>query len=229
MFGTLERFGYENASVMDEKRLHSIIDYTLLKPTATYVDIEKLCNIAHKNKYFSVCINPVNVRFAKSYLDERLKSKVKVCTVVGFPLGESLTQTKVFEAKRAIADGADEIDMVMCLSRTKAGDWGYVKNDISRVVRVAKSKVVKVIIESSLLTRDEIEKATKVCLRAKVDFVKTSTGFAGGGATPEAVEIIAGITRGKCGIKASGGIATVYDAMNLVRMGATRIGTSRTL
>lgn len=213
--------------LIDDKNINSIVDFTLLRPNATVLDVENLCNIAHKNRYFSVCVNPVNVAFARNYIDLKLKSTLKVCTVVGFPLGESATESKVFEAKRAIADGADEIDMVMSISRAKAGNWDYVKNDISRVVRVSRGRVVKVIIETAYLTRDEIVQATKICMKARASFVKTSTGFGPGGATPEAVELIASNVKGRCGVKAAGGIATRFDAVNMVRKGATRIGTSK--
>lgn len=213
--------------LIDDKNINAIVDFTLLSPTATVVDVENLCNIAQKNRYFSVCINPVNVAFARNYIDLKLKSSLKICTVVGFPLGENTTESKVFETKRAIADGADEIDMVLSISRVKAGNWDYVKNDISRVVRVSRGRVVKVIIETAYLTRDEIVQATKICMKARASFVKTSTGFAPGGATLEGVELISSVVKGRCGVKASGGIASRFDAVNMVRKGATRIGTSR--
>ncbi len=212
-----------------EGNLNSITDYTLLKPNATRQDIDNFLNVAHKNCYFAVCVNPINVAYVKKYLDLKLKSTMKVCTVIGFPLGEHTTDVKVCEAKRAISDGADEIDMVAAISRIKSHDWDYVKNDISRVVRASKGKVVKVIIETAYLTRDEIIQMTKICIKARADFVKTSTGFANGGATPDIIELIASVAKNKIQVKASGGIASKFDAMNMVRMGATRIGTSRVL
>ncbi len=213
--------------LFEETKLESLIDYSLLDPTAGVSDVEKACNIAHKHKYHAVCVCPVNVKHARDYIDFKLKSPVLVCAVVAFPLGESLTETKVFEAKRCFADGADEIDFVASMSRARSGDWAYVKNDISRVVRISKRHIVKVVIETAYFKKTEIEHFCKICARCKVDYVMTSSGFAGGGATPEIVEIMVNALSKKCNVKASGGVATRLDAINLARMGATRIGTSR--
>ncbi|MEG1582254.1 MAG: deoxyribose-phosphate aldolase [Clostridia bacterium] len=209
------------------KNIESIVDFTLLIPTATYKDIEKLCNIAYKNKYYSVCVNPVNVQFAKKYIDENFDGAVKICSVVGFPLGENTIETKVFEMKQALCDGASEIDVVACISRIKMGDYDYLKKELSRLVRSCKKAVIKVIIETCYLNRDEIAKVSRVCAKCKVDYVKTSTGFGTAGASPEDVELISNSVDNKCGVKASGGIKTKEDAIILVRAGATRIGTSR--
>ena len=218
-----------NPDEITEKNLNQIVDFTLLKPTATIKELENFLSVAYKNRYYSVCVNPVNVKYAKRYIANKFKDKIKLCSVVGFPLGENATEIKVAEAKLAVQDGADEIDVVMSISRAKSGDWKYVKDEISRVVRCAKGRVVKIIIETAYLTKSEIEKASQVCVKARVDFVKTSTGFANGGATPEIVEIIKSVVKNKCRIKASGGIESVDDAMDMVRMGANRIGTSRKL
>lgn len=222
----MARVGSEDIT---EKNLNTIVDYTLLKPATTRKELINFLSVAYKNRYYSVCVNPINVSIAKQYISQKLKDSLKLCCVIGFPLGENLTETKVYETKKAIADGADEIDMVMSISRAKDGDWKYVREDISRVVRASNGKVVKVIIETALLSKSEIEKASLICVKSKVDFVKTSTGYADGGATPEVVEIIKNVVKNHCGIKASGGIKTTAEALNLVRMGATRIGTSREL
>ncbi len=212
---------------IDEKSINKVIDYTLLDPSATKKDVEKFLCVAHKNKYYSVCINPINVNFAKKFIEYKFKDSLVISCVIGFPLGENLTETKVYEIKRAIKDGADEFDVVAPISRIKEGDWGHVKNEISRLRKATKKKVLKVIIETALLTRTEIEKVSVICSKCRVDFVKTSTGFADGGASPEVVEIIRNAIKKSCGIKASGGIATKAQAINLLRAGATRIGTSR--
>ena len=229
MFGIKKKVNQLTAGEVSEKNLNQIIDFTLLKPTTTFKELENFLSVAYKNKYYSVCVNPVNVKYAKRYIANKFKDRLKVCSVVGFPLGENATEIKVAESKLAISDGADEIDVVMSISRAKSGEWKYVKDEISRIVRCSKGRVVKVIIETAYLTKAEIEKASQICVRARVDYVKTSTGFANGGATPEIVEIIRGVVKNKCGIKASGGISTTEDAMDMVRMGANRIGTSRKL
>ena len=229
LFKRRKKINMVDIGSIHEGNLNSITDFTLLKPYATKNDLDNFLNVAHTNCYYSVCVNPINVKYVRGYIDLKLKSSLKVCTVVGFPLGEHTTDVKVAEAKRAIADGADEIDMVIAISRVKNREWDYVKNDISRVVRASKGKIVKVILETAYLTRDEIIQATKIVMKARADFVKTSTGFANGGATPDIVELLSQVTKGKIGIKAAGGIASKFDAMNMVRMGATRIGTSRVL
>ncbi len=212
---------------LSERDLNRYIDFTLLDPRAGDKDIENLCNIALKNKYFSVCVNPVNVDHARRYIDSRMSGTIKLVSVVGFPLGASSIETKVLEAKRAINDGADEIDVVICISKAKQGDFGYIKNELSRIVRASKGRIVKAIIETCYFNRDEIIKLCKVCVKAKVDFVKTSTGYGIGGATPEVVELLKQNVDGKCRVKASGGIRTRNDAFIMLRAGARRIGTSR--
>lgn len=204
-------------------------DFSLLSPIAKISDVKKHCNIAFKHQYFSVCVNPVNVQIAKTYITKELKKDIKVCAVVGFPLGENTTNTKLFEAKNAIAEGADEIDFVISVSRCKSGDFAYVKNEITRMVRLAKKRVVKVIIETGYLNREEINKVVKICMRAKVDFIQTSTGYSMTQTTPEDVDYIARLCKGKCSVKAAGGVLTKQDAINLIRAGCTRIGTSRIL
>lgn len=209
--------------------LSSYIDYTLIEPCSTIKDVEKCCNIAFKYKYRAICISPVNVYYARKYIENELKAEIPIAVVVGFPLGENLTETKVFETKKAIADGADEIDVVISISRVKNNDFNYVKNELLRIRRIARKKIVKAIIETTFLSRDEITKVVKICLRCKVDFIQTSTGYAGGGATPEVIELLYELTRGKCKIKAAGGITSKEEANDLIRKGAACIGTSRKL
>lgn len=213
-----------NNEIKDYK---NIIDYTLLSPLATEKDILRLINIAVKNKYFAVCVHPMHVKTARKYIDEKFPDKLKLCAVVGFPLGMNITHIKVAEAKECIVDGADELDVVINLSWVKEDKMSELKSEIGRLVRTARKRVIKVIVETSALTRDEIVKVCRLCVRCKVDFVKTSTGFGTGGATPEVVELIAREVRGKCGIKASGGISSREQALDLMRAGATRIGTSK--
>ena len=221
-----KKIGLVDSDDITEKNLNQVVDFTLLNPVATIKEIENFLSVAYKHRYYSVCVNPINVKYVKKYVTNKLKGRLKVCSVVGFPLGENATEIKVSEARLAISDGADEVDVVVSISRIKSGEWRYVKDEISRIVRSAKGRVVKVVIETACLTKGEIEKVSQICVRAKADFIMTSTGFANGGATPEVVEIIKNVVKNKCGIKASGGVSGVGDAMNLVRMGANRIGTS---
>lgn len=228
MFGLKKKKKVDFEDVeLSERDLNSYIDFTLLDPRAGHKDIENICNIAVKNKYYSVCVNPINVDHARRYIDSKMADTIKVVSVVGFPLGASAIETKVLETKKAINDGADEIDVVICISKAKQGDFGYIKNELSRIVRCARGKIVKAIIEACYFDRDEIVKLCKVCVKAKVDFVKTSTGFGIGGATPELVELIHSNVEGKCRVKAAGGIRSRADAFNMLRAGARRIGTSR--
>ena len=214
---------------VDEKKVNRVIDYTLLSPSASLKDLEKFLCTAYKNKYYAVCVNPINVAFARKFIDYKFKGSLKLVSVIGFPLGENLTDTKVYEIKQAIKDGVDEVDVVAPISRILSGDWAYVRNELVRVSRTARKKVIKVIIETALLSKQEIIKISQLCVKCKIDYVKTSTGFADGGATPEVVEIIKSAVKNKCGIKASGGIQNKVHAVNLLRAGATRIGTSREL
>lgn len=199
------------------------IDHTLLKQTATKQDLKRLCDEAVKYGFYSVCVQPVHVSEVCSYLGA---SAVNVACVVGFPMGENTTECKVFETKRAIAQGADEIDMVICVSAIKNGNWSYVKRDIKKVVAAAKRNSVKVILENSLLSREEIVKACKVAVDAGAAFVKTSTGYFGDGAKVEDVRLMKETVNGKCLVKASGGIRCGEDFKKMIDAGADRIGTS---
>lgn len=199
------------------------IDHTNLKQDASINDIKTLCEEAIKFDFMSVCINPCFVKYAHDVL---LDSEVKVCTVIGFPLGANTTKTKVYETKQALKDGADEIDMVINVSALKDKKYDYVKNEISKIKKVCKNKILKVILETCLLTDEEIVKACELSLEAKADFVKTSTGFSKGGATVEAVALMRKSVGDKCGVKASGGVKTFEDMQKMIDAGASRIGTS---
>ncbi len=199
------------------------IDHTNLKQDASINDIKTLCEEAIKFDFMSVCINPCFVKYAHDVL---LDSEVKVCTVIGFPLGANTTKTKVYETKQALKDGADEIDMVINVSALKDKKYDYVKNEISKIKKVCKNKILKVILETCLLTDEEIVKACELSMEAKADFVKTSTGFSKGGATVEAVALMRKTVGDKCGVKASGGIKTFEDMQKMIDAGASRIGTS---
>lgn len=199
------------------------IDHTLLKSDATIDDIFLLCEEAKKYHFASVCVNPCFVPFAKSYLEN---SDVKVCTVVGFPLGATFTRTKVDEAMYAIKEGADEIDMVINIGMLKAHQYDYVQEEIAILREVTLGYTLKVIIETCLLTKEEIVKVSEIIRDRHADFVKTSTGFSKGGATVEDIKLIKSVVGDSCLIKASGGIRTHEDMVNLIEAGATRIGTS---
>lgn len=205
-------------------KLESFIDHTLLKPDTTVEDIKKICEEAKEYNFFSVCINPSYVKLSKELLDG---SDTKVCTVIGFPLGATTSEVKSFEAKDAINNGADEVDMVINIGALKSGDYDLVKEDIQAVVDAADGQaLVKVIIESALLTSDEIMTASKLSKEAGADFVKTSTGFNGGGATEEAVALMRMTVGEDLGVKASGGIRSREDALKMIEKGATRLGAS---
>jgi deoxyribose-phosphate aldolase len=202
-----------------------LIDHTLLKPDATYADIDKLCDEARQYGFASVCINPMHVRRCA----DRLRgAKPVVCTVIGFPLGATPREVKALEARRAIRDGAREVDMVIAIGALKSGDHRTVYEDIRAVAEAARdgSALLKVIIETALLTDEEKVAACVLSKRAHADFVKTSTGFAKGGATEHDVALMARAVDFKLGVKASGGIKGADDAQKMVRAGASRIGAS---
>lgn len=199
------------------------IDQTLLKADATKEEIEKLCHEAKEYDFASVCINPYWVSLCAEILKD---SDVKVCTVIGFPLGANTTATKVFETQDAIKNGADEIDMVMNIGCFKSEEYDVVLNDIKAVKQAAQDKIVKVIIETCLLNNNQIIKACQIVKDAKADFVKTSTGFSSGGADVEHIALMKNVVGNDVLIKASGGIRTTQDFDALVDAGAVRIGTS---
>ena len=203
--------------------LNNYIDHTNLKNTATLKDIEKLCNEAIKYHFASVCVYPYYVPLCKKLLD---KTPVAVCTVIGFPMGENTKETKVFEAINAIENGASEIDMVINISALKNKDYKYIKEEIEEIRDAIDGKVLKVIIETCLLTEEEIVKMTQICNETFVNFIKTSTGFGTYGARVEDVKLINDNRNEVLEIKASGGIKTLKDAEDMINAGATRIGTS---
>jgi deoxyribose-phosphate aldolase len=206
--------------------LSQLIDHTLLRPEATKADIERLCGEARRYKFYSVCINPTWVSLARRLLE---RSGVKVCCVVGFPLGAQLPETKALEARAAIRQGAEEIDMVINVGALKSGDDRLVLRDIRAVAEACRdgSARCKVILETSLLPQEEKVRACELAVKARADYVKTSTGFSGGGATVEDVALLSRTVRNrKLGVKASGGIRTLADLQRMVAAGATRIGTS---
>lgn len=213
---------------MDASKLNlaNFIDHTLLKPEATEIQIESLCAEAAQYQFFSVCVNSFWVATAKRALKE---SSVKVCTVVGFPLGESLTAAKVAETKAAIDLGADEIDMVLTIGALKSGDTEAVFDDIKAVVRAAEGRLVKVIFETCLLNEAEKIRACELSLGAGAQFVKTSTGFSTGGATVEDIQLMRKICGPDFGVKASGGIRNRDQAIAMINAGATRLGTSQSV
>lgn len=202
---------------------NKLIDHTLLKQDATPEQIVKLCNEAKQFDFMSVCVNPAYVPLAASVLEG---SDVKVCTVIGFPLGMNLTRTKVDEAQIAIREGATEIDMVINVGMLKSGNDEYVKEEIKLLKEVAGKLILKVIIETCLLTDEEIVRVCKLAKEAGADFVKTSTGFSTGGATVHAVKLMRETVGADMGVKASGGVRTREDMLAMVEAGATRIGTS---
>ena len=208
---------------MNPQYLAKAIDHTLLKPEATQEQIENLCQEADKHFFASVCVPPAYVSLC---VDKLQKSEVKVCTVIGFPLGNQTTKTKVFETQLAISEGADEIDMVINIGALKSKDYQLVQNEITEVVKAAHGHTVKVIIETALLTDEEKVKVCELALETGAHFVKTSTGFAGGGATLHDVDLMAKTVHGKMEVKASGGIKDKETALQMLEHGATRLGTS---
>lgn len=205
--------------------LNRYIDHTLLKPDATSEQIAKLCQEAREYEFYSVCVNSYFVREAAALLKD---SNTKVCTVVGFPLGASTMETKRFEAMKAVAEGAGEIDMVINISAIKSGHWQYVLDDMSSLAQVCHQQgaLLKVILETCLLTEEEKRKACELAVKAGVDFVKTSTGFSTGGATIEDIKLMREVVGPEMGVKASGGIRDQETAKKMIEAGATRLGTS---
>lgn len=203
--------------------MNKLIDHTLLKADSTKEAITKLCEEAKEYDFASVCVNSSWV----SYCKEQLKgSGVNVCSVVGFPLGAMCTKAKAFETQCVIEDGGDEVDMVMNIGALKEGNYELVLNDIKAVIEAAKGHCVKVILETCLLSEEEIRKACELCVEAKATFVKTSTGFSTRGATVEDVKIMKSVVKDNAFIKAAGGVRSVDDLKAMVEAGASRIGTS---
>ncbi len=200
-----------------------VIDHTLLSPDATRERIASLCQEARECGFASVCVNPGWVKAAAQLLED---SEVKVCTVIGFPLGATSTWSKAMETRDAIANGADEIDMVLNIGALKSGDEDWVREDIASVVKAADGRVVKVILETGLLTDAEKVKASLLAKEAGASFVKTCTGFGPGGATVEDISLLRKTVGNQMGIKASGGVRDYESARRMIEVGANRIGTS---
>lgn len=207
----------------DKMTMASYIDHTILKATATKDQVIQLCKEARENKFASVCVNPCHVKLVSSELKD---SGVKTCTVIGFPLGANISEVKAFETAKAVEDGAEEVDMVINIGALKDGNSEYVKNDIKAVVEAAKGVIVKVIIETCYLTDEEKELACRLSKEVGADFVKTSTGFGTGGATAADVALMRKTVGDSVGVKASGGVRNLKDALDMVEAGANRIGTS---
>lgn len=204
-------------------KLNKYIDHTLLKPDASQEQIETLIEEAKKYDFASVCVNPTWVNFAAQALKA---TDVKVCTVIGFPLGANTPELKAFETSDAIQNGANEVDMVINIGALKSRNFDLVERDIRAVVEAAKGTLVKVIIETCLLTDDEKVKACQIAQKAGADFVKTSTGFSTGGATVADVALMRKTVGPDMGVKASGGARSYEDALAFIKAGATRIGAS---
>lgn len=208
---------------MTEKTILGMVDHTLLKQISTFDDIKTLCDQGIKHQTASVCIPPSFVKQAREYA----KGKIKICTVIGFPNGYSTTKTKVFETYDAVANGADEIDMVINIGMVKDNKFDEILEEIKQIKVACGDKLLKVIIETCLLTDDEKIKMCGIVTFAGAEFIKTSTGFGGGGATLSDIYLMAKHVGENVSIKASGGISSFDDARNLIEAGATRLGTSR--
>ncbi len=210
---------------ISESDLAKMIDHTLLKPDATESEIKKLCDEARQFNFASVCVNPCWVDYC---FDQLKDTEVKVCTVIGFPLGANHTSTKLQETETAIADGAEEIDMVLNIGQLKSGNYEYVFSEIEKIANITKKNlaILKVIIETCLLTDEEKIIASIISKEAGADFIKTSTGFSKGGATLFDVALMNYAVDGKIKVKASGGIRSREDALKMIAAGASRIGTS---
>lgn len=203
--------------------LEKYIDHTNLKADMTKSDLEQLINEAKKYNFCSICINPTWVKEASELLKD---SETKVCTVIGFPLGANTTNIKVAEAKEAIENGASEIDMVINIGRFKDKEYDYILNEINAIKNAIGDNILKVIVETCLLTKEEKTKVCELVLSSNADFIKTSTGTSTGGATVEDIQLFAKICDGKKQIKAAGGVRSYEDAINMIEAGAHRIGTS---
>ena len=208
-------------------KIANMIDHTVLKATTTKEDVIKVCKEAKEHNFFSVCINPTHIELAKKELEG---SDVKVCTVIGFPLGANTPEVKAFETKDAIAKGADEVDMVINIGALKDKNYVLLERDIKAVVDAAnKEALVKVIIETCYLTDEEKKIACEIAVKAGTDYVKTSTGFGTGGSTPEDIKLMRDTVGPEIGVKASGGVRCKADAEAVINAGASRIGASASI
>ncbi len=209
--------------------MNEYIEHTLLKQDAKKEDVKKLLNEAIKYKFLGVCVNPCNVESARKYLNEHGGAEVKVVTVIGFPLGQNTTEVKILETVDAVKNGADEIDMVINDGKLKDGDYEYIIEEISKIKTACQGKPLKVILETDLLTKEEIKTACELCIKGGADFVKTSTGFVknGVGAKAEDVKLMCETVKDAgLKVKASGGIRDRETAEKMIEAGASRLGTS---
>ncbi|MFI3206985.1 MAG: deoxyribose-phosphate aldolase [Clostridia bacterium] len=208
---------------MTKEKILSIVDHTLLKQTSTWEDIRKICDDGMKHSVATVCIPLVHVEDAKKYTD----GKLKICTVIGFPNGNTSRESKVFETFDAISKGADEIDMVINIGKLKEKDYEYILHEINSVKVACKGRLLKVIIETCLLTEEEKIKMCEIVTNSDAEFIKTSTGFSTGGATLDDIKLMKEHVGTGLKIKAAGGIANFDDAIKFIEAGADRLGTSR--
>jgi len=208
---------------MNRQELAKYFDHTILKPSATCADVEKICDEAIQYGFFSVCVNPVHVKLVREKL---AGSEVKTCSVVGFPLGANRSELKAEETRQAVLDGADEIDMVINVGALIEGSFNFVEEDIRAVVEAAGDALVKVILETCMLDDNQIVTACELCKKAGAHFVKTSTGFGGGGATAHHVSLMKATVGDALQVKASGGIKNLADTEAMIKAGAARIGAS---
>ncbi|MDO5755296.1 MAG: deoxyribose-phosphate aldolase [Tissierellia bacterium] len=204
-------------------KLNQYIDHTLLKPDSTPDEIRKICKEAKEYEFFSVCVNGNYIPLIKEELKD---SSVKACAVIGFPLGQMSTKAKVLESQDVVKNGADEVDMVINIGRLKAGEEDYVLDEIKKIKETIPQGILKVIIETCLLTKEEIQTACRLSVEAGADFVKTSTGFSSGGATVEDVRLMKETVGDRAKVKASGGIHSKEEALAMIEAGAERIGAS---
>lgn len=220
--------GLGNVQELSDNNVAALIDHTILKPEALSSEVTQLCKEAKEYSFASVCVNPGQVKLASTELKD---SEVKVCTVVGFPLGATTTETKKFETEQTIANGAQEVDMVINVGKLKERKYDIVANDIKQVVFSCQNAYVlsKVILETCLLTDEEKIKACLICKEAGADFVKTSTGFSKSGATAEDIALMRYIVGSELGVKASGGVRTRKEAETMIACGANRIGASASI
>ena len=208
---------------MDIKEIISKCDHTILSQTATFNEVKILLDDGIKYGVASCCIPPCYVKEAKSYVQDKLK----ICTVIGFPNGYNTTSVKVYETSQAVLDGADEIDMVINIGKLKDKDYNYLEDEISQIKKACNGKLLKVIVETCLLTTEEKIKMCQILSKLKVDFIKTSTGFSSGGATFKDIELFSKNISGDIKIKASGGISSLEDGEKFINLGASRLGTSK--
>jgi deoxyribose-phosphate aldolase len=206
-----------------EEKILGMVDHTLLLQTSTWEEIKELCDDAMKYHTASVCIPPCFIKKAKEYVGDRMQ----ICTVIGFPNGYNTTKVKVFETKDAVAEGADEIDMVIAIGALKEKNYEYIKNEIVEIKKACGGRILKVIIETCLLTDEEKIKMCEIVTEAEAEFIKTSTGFSTSGATFDDVALFAKHVGPKVKIKAAGGISSFADAEKFEELGASRLGTSR--